>query len=185
MPEEVYNKRRREYNKKYKKKTPSDELVARQRFTILITNVSYEIWSWEVVGTVYKIRWQIELIFKSWKSQLGIHYLKGTRPERIRCLIYSRLITAALIFTMYGGIASLLPNMYELSLPKFVNWLKRNGRFSSIVLEGFCIDLWKLLVNGWDLICKDFRRKRKTTLQLIVGEISFLETFNAGIQCCA
>ena len=45
VPEEVFNQRRREYNKKYPGKTASDELIARQRFTILITNVPKEIWA--------------------------------------------------------------------------------------------------------------------------------------------
>jgi len=29
----------------------------------------------------------IELTFKRWKSLLALHVLKGTRPERIRCLL--------------------------------------------------------------------------------------------------
>jgi hypothetical protein len=62
VPDEVFNERLREYYKK-NKKTPSEEWISRQRFTILITNVPKEIWPWDIVGTVYKIRWQIELIF--------------------------------------------------------------------------------------------------------------------------
>jgi len=32
-------------------------------------------------------------MFKNWKSLLNIHVLKGTRPERIECMLYGRLIT--------------------------------------------------------------------------------------------
>lgn len=178
VPEEVFNKRRREYNKKAKG-TPSNELIARQQFTILITNVQKEVWSWEVVGTVYKIRWQIELIFKSWKSQLSIHYLKGINPERIRCLIYSRLIATTVIFAIYHAISNkLCPVGYELSLFKFVNWLKRNGHFVNIILRGFNSSLWKSLTDRVDLLCKDTKRKRKTTRQHIDNEIPFLNTFS-------
>jgi len=178
VPDEVFNKRLREYYKKNKKKTPTAEWIARQRFTILITNVSNEIWSWDIVGTVYKIRWQIELIFKIWKSQISIHYLRGTKSERIWCLLYSRMIAAALIFTMYSGVASLIsPIECELSLVKFVNWLKRNGRFAIIIIKGFALGLWDQLIDVLELLCKDWQRKKKTTLKLIENSIPFLETF--------
>jgi hypothetical protein len=178
VPEEIFIKRRREYNKASKRKTASAELIARQHFTILITNVSKEIWTWEVIGTVYKIRWQIELIFKVWKSQLSVHYLKGTKPERIRCLIYARMLAVSLIFVMHCAAASLLWSFgLEVSLPKFVNWLKRNGRFASIVIKGFTSDLWDLLITGLDLLCKDWQRKKKTAQQQIQEEVAFLETF--------
>jgi hypothetical protein len=178
VPDEVFNKRLRTYHKKNKKKTPRAEWVARQRFTILITNVPSEIWPYNIVGTIYKIRWQIELIFKTWKSQMSIHYLKGTKPERIWCLLYSRMIAAALIFTIYSGVKRLIcPIGCELSLPKFVNWLKRSGRFVKIILRGFDSSLWNQLMNGLDLLCKDWQRKRKTTRNMIEEEIPFLETF--------
>lgn len=178
VPDEIFNKRVRDYRKKTKGKTPSVEWIARQRFTILITNVPSEIWSWSIVGTIYKIRWQIELIFKTWKSQLSIHYLKGTKPERIWCLLYSRMIAVALIFTMYNGIINILcPIGCELSLPKFVNWLKRNGHFVNIILKGFASGLWNQLINGLDLLCKDWQGKRKTTQKMIEEGIPFIETF--------
>jgi len=126
---------------------------------------------------VYKIRWQIELVFKIWKSQMNIHYLKGTKPERIWCLLYSRMIAATLIFTMYSGIASLCPIGCELSLSKFVNWLKRNGRFTNIIIKGFALDLWNQLIDGFELLCKDWQRKKKTTRKMIEEAIPFMETF--------
>jgi hypothetical protein len=179
VPEEVFNQRRREYNKKYPGKTASAELIARQRFTILITNVPKEIWLWEVVGTAYKIRWQIELIFKVWKSQLSVDHLKGTKPERINCLIYARLLAIALIFAFYNGMERLFGSFgLELSLTKLMNWLKRNGRFACILLKGIATHTWNLLIDELDLLCKDnWQRNRKTSQQCIQEAISFFETF--------
>ncbi len=178
VPDDVFNKRLREYYQKNKKKTPTEEWIARQRFTILITNVPSEIWSCSVIGTVYKIRWQVELIFKVWKSQISIHYLKGTKPERIKCLLYSRLLVATLIFTVFNGISHIVSSVgCELSLHKFVDWLKRTGRFARIVLKGFTTELWRELIKGLDLLCKDWQRARKTTRQMIEDEIPFLDIF--------
>ena len=74
-PQELADKRRREANKAAEKKgrTPKQESLNRLNFTFLLTNVPSEIWKAEVVGTIYTIRWQIELIFKGWKSGLQIH----------------------------------------------------------------------------------------------------------------
>ena len=62
-----------------------------------LPNVSRDVWTAAVVWTVYRLRWQIELTFKHWKALLHLHVLKGTRPERIKCLLYSRLITIVLL----------------------------------------------------------------------------------------
>jgi len=179
VPDEVFNKRRRDYDKKYNGRTASAETIARQRFTILITNVPKEIWSWKIVGTIYKIRWQIELLFKVWKSQLNFNYLEGTKSERIYCLIYARLLAIILILTVYSIIEKLItPFGLELSLTKLVNWLKRQGRFMTIILKGVTSELLDSLVQGLELLCKDnWQSNRKTTQQYIEDEISFFESF--------
>src|SRR5438093_9411749 len=44
-------------------------------------------------------------MFKNWKSLLNIHILKGTRPERIKCILYGRLITITMM-TLLASYAS-------------------------------------------------------------------------------
>ena len=56
------------------------------------TNVPADFWPKEALGTLYRLRWQIELTVKHWKSLFRSDLLKSTRPERIRCLLYGRLI---------------------------------------------------------------------------------------------
>ena len=53
---------------------------------------------------LYSLRWQIELVFKSWKSYNGLSEVKDKRSERIECFIYGRLIMLTLMFFMSGGI---------------------------------------------------------------------------------
>lgn len=62
-----------------------------------VTNVSQQVWSSNVVGTVYRLRWHVEFTLKPWQSLLHIHVLKGTRPERIQCILYGRLIPITMI----------------------------------------------------------------------------------------
>lgn len=72
LPEPIVNERRRLAKKKAKHKgyIPSQAHLAVLAWNLFITNVPSTIWQTETVGKAYPIRWQIELIFKSWKSSL-------------------------------------------------------------------------------------------------------------------
>ena len=99
LPAEVVAHRRRTAHEVARKKgrTPTQESLAWLQYGWYITNVSRDVWAAAVVGTVYRLRWHIELTFKHWKSLLHLHVLKGTRPERIKCLWYGRLITMVIL----------------------------------------------------------------------------------------
>lgn len=180
VPEKVYQERMRKYQQRYKT-TPSKEYKLRQRYTLLVTNVPRQIWPASIVGTIYKARWQIELLFKSWKSQLKLHDLSGTNPHRIRCLIYARLIALCLACSIHNRLYCL----YEPSLHKVINWLKRHGRYIKIILNGMSKTLWNDLLQTSHLLLKETKRKRKTTLQYIQDEVHFLKTFNESETLCA
>ena len=72
VPEAIVNERRRKARKNAKKKgdTPSQAHLTLLAWNLFITNVPPTIWKTETVLKVYPLRWQIELIFKSWKSYL-------------------------------------------------------------------------------------------------------------------
>ena len=188
VPENVYNKRMREYKmrcNKGRKRQPTKEMAARLKYTILLTNVPKEVWSYEVVGTVYTARWQIELIFKNWKSQLKVHHLIGSSPNRILTLIYAKLIVILLINTIYVFIDRYVSHYLkgEVSMHKLINWLIRNGRITQIIRSGFKIRHWRLLVKHTqhNLITKETNgRKRKSTLQLLDEQASYLSIYTQG-----
>lgn len=77
VPTEVAEKRRRIANRNAQKRGRNMSETSRNRldFSLFITNVPRSVWTSEVVGTLYTLRWQIELIFKVWKSSLKIHYI--------------------------------------------------------------------------------------------------------------
>jgi IS4 transposase len=89
LPPAVVNERRRKARAKAIKKgrALTQETLAWLEFAFFITTVPATLWPAAVIGTIYRLRWQVELTFKRWKSLLALHVLKGTRPERIRCLL--------------------------------------------------------------------------------------------------
>lgn len=62
----------------------------------------------EQVHHVYSLRWQIELMFKIWKSIFNIHRVKKIKIERFKCFLYGRLIalliSSSIVFAMRESI---------------------------------------------------------------------------------
>ena len=58
-----------------------------------ITNVSNDIITMNEVHELYSLRWQIEIIFKVWKSIFKINQVKKVKLERFMCFLYGRLIS--------------------------------------------------------------------------------------------
>jgi hypothetical protein len=177
-PPEIVKERREAYLKecKKRKRTPNEEYLKKLAFTIYITNVPVTMWPAKLIGTIYRLRWQIELIFKAWKSNLNFDFLKGTNVYRIRCLIYGRLTAILMLFTIYSCIDSVALEQMdkEISVHKVIDWITKNGRYFRVVMDGFCKKLWISLIEASKhLLCKDKRKGRKTTRELIDQLVSF------------
>ena len=69
-------------------------------FNCYITNVPCDILSMEQIHLLYTLRWQVEIMFKIWKSLFKIHEVKKAGLERIQCFIYGRLIMILLSSTI-------------------------------------------------------------------------------------
>ena len=178
LPDEVVEQRRRSAYETARKKgrTPTREYLDWLQYGWYITNVSRAVWSAKVVGTVYRVRWGVELTFKNWKSLCHIHVLKGTRPERIKCLLYGRLITIVMLNILYGYAAWYASNhlQREVSAHKLINWLKRKGRLARAIHQGKIDTLLDDLIPAIPkMLCKQ-KRKRRTTHQLLEDEALYM-----------
>lgn len=93
-PEEVYTKRVKAANKNHKKKgyQTSEDYKFMSRFHLFITNIPKKDLPTHIISTLYRIRWQIELIFKIWKSVFRIDHKVPMKLKRWLCLLYVRLL---------------------------------------------------------------------------------------------
>jgi len=105
LPQEIINQKLRQVNQKNKKKgrTISKEYKIFLTCALFITNLSDE-FKFDPLYTLYRLRWQIELIFKTWKSILKIHYIRSARKSRVLCQVYGKLIIAVLANFIYLNI---------------------------------------------------------------------------------
>ena len=68
-PEVAARRRQKAYEKAQKSgRTPTRAHLQWCDWTILVTNCSLELLTWKEVVVLYRTRWQIELLFKLWKS---------------------------------------------------------------------------------------------------------------------
>ncbi len=75
---------------------------------VYITNISSECIKKEKIHNLYSLRWQIELLFKTWKSLFGIQHCKKIKKERLECHLYGQLISILISSTTMFKIRKLL-----------------------------------------------------------------------------
>jgi hypothetical protein len=94
MPEEVFRKRNtklQKYNKANGHKT-SNQIKDRLRFNLFVTNVESDKMEVREVSILYKLRWQVELVFKCWKSHMKINNIQKMKYERFTAILYGKLL---------------------------------------------------------------------------------------------
>jgi len=98
VPEEVANRRRQKVTEAHKRKgkMPSAERLAWCDWMVLIANLPLELLSPEEACVLYRSRWQIELVFKRWKSRGLIADLQSSSLNRNMVKVWARLLAVIL-----------------------------------------------------------------------------------------
>ena len=186
LPKHVYKKRQKGAIKTAKRKGRKVSLSYLKflKYSFYVTNVPMTQWSAEAVGTIYRLRWQVELAFKNWKSLFRIDILKGTRPQRIQSLIYGRLIVILVVQQILALIVQQTENSRrELSYYKAIQWLQRGNRLMNAFLKADLEDLLFSMLSKLKRMLKQ-KRNRQTTRELIQQQVGYLDSFN-DIPCPA
>lgn len=87
-------------NHKRKGKKVTDLAIKSAAINVYVTNVEANILSTEIIHEIYSLRWQIEIMFKIWKSIFEIHISKPVKIERYNCHLYGKLIALLLSTVM-------------------------------------------------------------------------------------
>lgn len=94
VPEAVANARRRKLREKARNqgRTLCKSTLFRQGYTLMVTNVSAEQLPATALWEVYRVRWQVELLFKLAKSDAGLTTYTSENAERVECELYAVLM---------------------------------------------------------------------------------------------
>jgi hypothetical protein len=93
-PADVAARRRQQaYGKAAKKgRQPTARHLATCDWTVFLTSCPEELLTWKEVVVLYRVRWQIELLFKLWKSHGLVEAHRSTDPVRQLVELYAKLI---------------------------------------------------------------------------------------------
>lgn len=78
--------------------TPRQETLFLAEFVLVLTSLPPEVLDAKTILALYRCRWQVELLIKTWKSLLDLDQLRA-RAESVLCgvWLYGKLIYAALV----------------------------------------------------------------------------------------
>ena len=94
VPQTVAAERRRKTRAAAKRmgRTPSQRLLALADWSFFVTNLTPQQLSLEEAFVIARLRWQIELLFKLWKSHGHLDHSVSDKPWRILCEFYAKLL---------------------------------------------------------------------------------------------
>ncbi len=94
VPQEVADQRRRKLRAAARRKGKAVRAarLALAGWTILVTNVPPELLTRHEAVVLARTRWQIELLFKLWKSHGRIDESRSAKPWRVLCEVYAKLL---------------------------------------------------------------------------------------------
>ena len=137
VPEEVKAQRLHKYRQNYikqKNKARHWEMTTTKAllcgYNLYVTNAPTEKLKAEDVFLIYALRWQIELLFKMWKSLLFLDKVGQMNIFRFECFLYGRLIFILLSTELMSFIKSTLKEVaadIEISEWKTLKLIKKNS----------------------------------------------------------
>lgn len=173
MPEAIVNERRRQAYAVAKKRgyTPSQAYLTLLAWNLFVTNVPATVWSSTTVGIAYALRWQVELVFRGWKSGLHVATLTTTTKYSTLCYLYGRMLLILLTSALSSPLRiTVWQHSRELSLFKLVrhfqasadHWLQHLFQ-PPLQLLAF---LTRLCATAERLVRKAIRKRRTSAQRL-------------------
>ena len=167
LPPEVADRRRQKAreNAQRKGRTLSPHHLELLGWNIYITNVPPALLTLQQILVMYSVRWQVELIFKVWKSQCAIDRVAGRRRERILIELYAKLIGVVVTHFLIAPFRSVERELSTVKVQHLVRRYALRLAQSLDSLERLMAVLDKLITRCLQSALKDKRRKRLSTLQ--------------------
>jgi hypothetical protein len=165
LSQESANRRRAHLREKCRThgRQPTAHALELAGWLILVTNAPAQLLPSAAAAFLYRTRWQIELVFKQWKSVLRLDVLPSDNDCRVQCEVWARLLTALLVFVWYqhANAACLQLHQREISFSKLAKLVQQHGRVLVRVLFGYRDQIEAEFRNLWKRILKLARKERQ------------------------
>ncbi|MGZ8237071.1 MAG: IS4 family transposase [Methylobacter sp.] len=162
LPEQARAKRRAKMNENARKhgRTLTAESLAWCDWNFLITNVGAEKLNFDECFVLYGVRWQIELLFKLWKTHGKLGHSRSENPQRMLCEVYAKLLG---VLIQHWAVLTGLWQIQERSLVKGCQMIReQSARLAACINDfGTLVDLLKEWADRFKYGCSQNPRKKK------------------------
>jgi len=135
LPQEAADRARHRVRKAAVKKgrTPAAKSLFAAGFVLVITNLPASTWSLAEICWLYRLRWQVELHIKRFKSLLHMDRLRARDPRLVQTYLLAKLLAALLLDGLIQQVQCQQPAWFR-SLERPVSlW-----RLTACLWEGLC-----------------------------------------------
>jgi len=177
LPEEVGNQRRQK-KKEDRKSNPNKRSLAILDWNILVTNIYDTSIDMDTLINLYKLRWKIETIFKTWKS-----YCKITNfHERIsgkQVIIYTlcRLINILLLNQTIVKTIFNKSKLFKYTRVSYQSLMQNlSKKFNQLISATTSDELWSIVKKIIPYSLYEKRKKRTNMLELETITLSLMDS---------
>ncbi|QWI47238.1 IS4 family transposase [Bacillus mycoides] len=130
---------------------------------VYVTNTPWEWVPMEQVHELYSLRWQIEIVFKTWKSLFEIEKCRDVKKERLECQVYGKLITIFLCSSTMFKMRQLIlqKKQKELSEYKAIGMIQDHLYILYQAIQQNTQELTKILIRLFHLLQKNGRKSHR------------------------
>lgn len=144
VKEETANIRRMKLKKESNGHKPSNENLKLMSWTIFVTTIPKSKMSFDELLKIYGLRWRIEILFKTWKSNMNFARIHNVSKCQLEVLLTARFMAIVLITQLiFKPLTLCIKKKYkrDVSLIKMTRYLVKNTcKIEEIV--------WTLYKNG-------------------------------------
>jgi hypothetical protein len=103
----------RRASRKDQRRRTDPRTIAGADYIILLTSLARDEFSTELIGALYRLRWQIELAIKRLKSILHMDQLPARHPDLVRTWLHAHLLFALLLDDLNATLGAFSPSATE------------------------------------------------------------------------
>ena len=115
---DIANKRKNKAKRENKNLSP--EYLKMLEWSIYITNLEQDKFSFDEIFELYSLRWKIETIFKNWKSNLNFSKIHNVSSVQLRILLHTRFLVILLTHSVHSLAKPIIKRIYN----KHISFLK-------------------------------------------------------------
>jgi len=144
-------------------RTPSAKSLQLAGWRLLLTNAPATKLPSAMMSYVYRLRWQVELIFRQAKSVLRLDKTESENPSRVQAEIWARLICAVLLFAWHAHLSAECWQRYqgEASFEKLIRMTQQWGHTIARAFLGGPAALLQELRTLWKNLLVNARKGRQ------------------------